>query len=317
MIDTVPMRNGSNPINYRTSAAAVPDSQQPVVLANCTTPDYLKVMGIPLRRGRFLSDRDRAGSPSVAVIDDVMARQAFGTDDPIGKQLWIGIGPDPVTVVGVVGHVRQWGLAGDDQSAIRAQLYYPFVQVPDALVRRWSDLMSIAVRTRVDPIAVLQPLRSGIRGSLNDQVLYEVNTMEDLNAASLGRQRFLMMLFGTFAALSLLLASIGIYGVLAWVTHQRIPEIGMRMALGATAGKVMWMILRHTFAMVLTGVIAGTLAAIAAARLLSQLVEGVHGVDPAAFTLPILVLIAAAAIAAFLPAQHASRIDPMQALRQD
>lgn len=136
MIDTVPMRDGSNPISYRTSAVEVPEDQQRVVLANCTTPDYLKVMGIPLRRGRFLSAQDRMGSQSVVVIDEVMAREAFPAEDPIGKQLWIGIGSDPATVVGVVGHVRQWGLAGDDQSRIRAQLYYPFAQVPDALVRR-------------------------------------------------------------------------------------------------------------------------------------------------------------------------------------
>jgi predicted permease len=317
MVDTVPMREGSNPIGYRTSAAEVPANQQRVVLANSTTPDYLKVMGIPLRRGRFLTDQDRMGSPSVVVIDEVMAREAFPAEDPIGKQVWIGIGPDPATVVGVVGHVRQWGLAGDDQSKFRAQLYYPFAQVPDAFVRRWSELMSIAVRTKIDPMALVQPLRSEIRGASNDQVLYEVHTLEELDSASLARQRFLMLLFGTFATLALLLASIGIYGVLAYLTRQRVPEIGLRMALGASAGEVMWMVLRHSFAMVLTGIFAGTLAAIAAVRLLERLVEGVRGNDAATFALPILVLIAAAAIASFLPARHASRIDPMQALRQD
>jgi ABC-type antimicrobial peptide transport system permease subunit len=177
--------------------------------------------------------------------------------------------------------------------------------------------MSIAVRTKIDPMALVQPLRSEIRGASNDQVLYEVHTLEELDSASLARQRFLMLLFGTFATLALLLASIGIYGVLAYLTRQRVPEIGLRMALGASAGEVMWMVLRHSFAMVLTGIFAGTLAAIAAVRLLERLVEGVRGNDAATFALPILVLIAAAAIASFLPARHASRIDPMQALRQD
>ena len=108
-------------------------------------------MGIALLQGRFFDDQDRQGNEPVAVIDEVMAKEAFGRGDPLGQHLWIGIGPDPVRVVGVVRHVRQWGLAGDDQAKVRAQLYYPFAQVPDALVHRWSDLMSIAVRTSLDP----------------------------------------------------------------------------------------------------------------------------------------------------------------------
>ncbi len=317
MIDTVPLREGSNPIPYRTSAAEVPVTRQPVALANCTTSDYLKVMGIPLHSGRFLTDQDRTGSQSVVVIDDVMAQDAFPGEDPIGKHVWIGLTTDPATVVGVVEHVRQWGLASDDRSKIRAQLYYPFAQVPDALVRRWSELMSIAVRTRVEPMSLLQPLRSELRGALNDQVLYEVHTLESLNSASLARQRFLMLLFGMFALLALLLASIGIYGVLAYLTRQRVPEIGIRMALGASARDVMWMVLRNSFTMVLSGVMAGALAAVAAIRLLVRLVEGVAGADPEMFGLMILVLIAAAMIASVVPARHASRIDPMEALRQD
>jgi predicted permease len=317
MIDTVPMRDGSNSIPYRTSSADVPEAQQRIVLANSTTPDYLKVTGIPLRAGRFLSDQDRAGSQPVAVIDDVMAREAFPGDDPIGKHLWIGFPTDPVTVVGIVGHVRQWGLAGDDQSKIRAQLYYPFAQVPEPFVRRWSELMSIAVRTTVEPMSVLPSLRSEIHGPLNDQVLYEVHTLEELEAASIARQRFLMILFSAFAVLALLLASIGLYGVLAYLTGLRVPEIGLRMALGASAGEVMWLVLRHSLGMVLAGVIAGALAAAAAVRLLVQLVEGMRGADPATFALMVFVLIGAAMLASFLPARRASRIDPMKALRQE
>ncbi|HEY6342080.1 MAG TPA: ABC transporter permease [Bryobacteraceae bacterium] len=316
MIDTVPMRDGSNPIGYRTSPSGVPQSEQPVVLANCTTPDYLSVMGIPLRRGRFLTDQDRLGAQSVVVIDEVMAREAFPGQDPIGKQVW-GIMPDPATVVGVVGHVLQWGLAGDDDSKIRAQLYYPFAQIPDAWVRRWSELMSIAVRTRPEPGTLLQPLRVQLRGALNDQVLYEVHTLEELDAASLARQRFLAFLFGAFAILSLLLACIGIYGVLAYLTGQRIPEIGMRMALGASAGEMMWLVLRNSLVMVLVGVVAGVAAAAGAVRLLVQLVQGMRGAEPGTFALMVLVLIAAATIASFLPAHRASRIDPVEALRQD
>jgi predicted permease len=317
MVDTVPMREGSNPIGYATTAAPVPQDQQKFVLANSVTPEYLKVMGIPLREGRFITDHDRQDTQSVAVIDEVMARQAFGGQDPIGKQLWIGIGPDPVTVVGVVGHVRQWGPATDDEAKVRAQLYYPFAQVPDNLLRRWSELMSIAVRTTADPLGMIDLLRHQLRGAANDQVLYEANSMEHLASDSLARQRFLLLLFGVFAGLALLLACIGIYGVLAYLTSTRVPEIGVRMALGATAGEVMRLILRQSLIMIGIGVAIGISAAVAAARLLVRLVEGMQPADASTFAITIPVLVIAALFASFVPARRASRIDPMRALRQD
>jgi predicted permease len=318
MVDTVPMRAGSNAINYSVTAAdPTDDDKQPSVLANSVTPDYLKVTGIPLREGRFFTGADRKGAQSVAVIDEVMARQAFPGQDPIGKQLRLGIAPDPVTVVGVVGHVRQWGLAADDQSRLRAQLYYPFAQVPDAMVHRWSDLMSIVVRTSVEPLAAVESLRKAIRGVTGDQVLYDVNTFGQLAAASVARQRFLLLLFGIFAALALLLACIGIYGVLAYLTTQRIPEIGVRMALGATAPNVMWMVLRQSLTMIFAGIAAGAAGSWFATRSLVQLVEGVRTPEPSTFVLMIGVLTVAALIASYLPARRASRIDPIKALRQE
>src|SRR5208282_4146185 len=180
-------------------------------------------------------------------------------------------------------HVRQWGLAKDDQSKLRAQLYYPFAQLPDKLVRRWSELMSIAVRTGIDPLNLVEPLRKEIRGATGDQVLYEVHTFEDLVAGSLARQRFLLLLFGIFAALALLLACIGIYGVLAYLTSQRVPEIGVRMALGATARDVMEMVLRQSMGMILAGVGVGALAAFLAGRALAHLVDGMRPPEPSTF----------------------------------
>jgi predicted permease len=317
MIDTVPMREGSNTIGYTTTPAAVPEDKQPLVLANSVTPDYLKVMGIKLREGRFLHDHDRQGSESVAVIDDVMAHEAFGGQDPIGKHLWIGIGPDPVTVVGVVGHVRQWGPAGDDQAKVRAQLYYPFAQVPDNLLRRWSELMSIAARTTVAPMSIVEPLRHELRGATGDQVLYEVRTLEDLARGSLARQRFLLLLFGIFAGLALVLACVGIYGVLAYLTGQRVPEMGVRIALGASPGNVIWLVLRQSLGMILAGVALGTAASLAAGRVLQRLVEGMQPNAPSSFAIMIPVLVAAALFASFLPARRASRVDPVSALRQE
>jgi predicted permease len=317
MIDTVPMREGSNPIGYTTSAAAVPENRQPMVLANCTTPDYLKTMGIPLLRGRFLSDQDQINSQSVAVVDDVMAKQAFPGEDPIGKQLWIGIARDPVTVVGIVGHVRQWGLAGDDHSRVRAQLYYPFSQVPGQLVRRWSELMSIAIRTKTDPRAVVKSLRQAVSGATRDQVLYETHTMEELVSQSLAQQRFLLLLFGIFAGLALILACVGVYGVLSYLTSQRIPEIGMRIALGANTGQVVALIMRQSCRMILAGIALGFAGAIAAGRILLWLIEGMQAINPWTLILTVSMLMIAALLASFLPARRASRIDAMQALRQE
>jgi predicted permease len=327
IVDTFPMREGNNQIGYSTSADIPPENQQPVTLATSVTPDYLKVMGIPLHRGRFFDDQDRIGNQPVVVIDDVLAKQAFGTQDPIGKRLWIpgtaspfsvgGNAPDAVLVVGVVGHVRHWGLAADDQAQVRAQLYYNFAQVPDPLLPRWSQLMSVAVRTNVAPLSVVESLRQQVRGDAGDQVLYEVRTLDQLASGTLARQRFLLLLFGIFAGLALLLACIGIYGVLAYLTGQRVPEIGVRMALGARPADVMWLVLRQSLGMIFIGVGVGVFGALVAGRLLRHSVEGMQSADPSTFAITIPVLIFAALFASFVPARRASRVDPMTALRQE
>jgi predicted permease len=327
VVDTVPMRQGYNQVSYWRTPAMPPPNQMPLGLATSVTPDYLQVMGIPLLKGRFFNDQDRLGSPYVAVIDDVLAQQAFGKEDPIGKLLWIphNLSPfpskadaaDAVLIVGVVGHVRHWGLANDDGSALRAQFYYPFAQVADQLLPRWSQLMSLAIRTNIEPLNIVEPLRREVRGASGDQVLYQVRTMEQLATASLARQRFLLLLFGIFAALALLLACVGIYGVLAYLTSQRIPEFGIRMALGATTRNVMGLVLRQSLGMIFAGAILGMIAAFAASRLLEHLVPGVRSTDPVAFVTMIVVLILAALLASFIPARRASRVDPMKALRQE
>ena len=336
-VDTVPMREGNNQIGYWATPDVPPKNRQPMALATSVTPDYFKVMGIALRRGRFFTDEDRLGSLSVVVIDDVLAQSAFGEQDAVGKRLWIPDMPctrvspgsnggmvensvdctEPYTVVGVVGHVRHWGLASDDQAEVRAQFYYPFAQVPGPFLRRWSELSSIVVRTSVPPLSELESLRRELKGASSDQVLYEVRTMEQLASASLAQQRFLFLLFGIFAGLALLLACIGIYGVLAYLTSQRVPEIGVRMALGATARDVMEMVLRQSMGMILAGVGVGALAAFLAGRALAHLVDGMRPPEPSTFALMISVLVVAALLASFVPARRASRVDPVRALRQE
>jgi len=319
-VDTFPMREGDNEEAYSTTADMPPANKLPFALLTNASPDYLKVMGIPLRRGRFFDDHDDLTNTQVVVIDEVLAQNAFGKEDPVGKRLWIpemGYASNVFEIIGVVGHVRQWGLGGDDQAKVRAQIYYPFSQLPDSLVRRWSELMSIAVRTGTSPLSLVAPLRGELKGASNDQVLYEVHTMEQLADDSLAQQRFLLLLFGIFAALALGLACIGIYGVLAYLTNQRIPEIGVRIALGARPADVIWLVLRQSLGMILVGVALGSAAALGAAQVLRNLVQGMQSTSAVAFAVTIPILVFAAMFASFLPARRASRLDPVTALRQD
>jgi len=318
IVDTVPMRDGYNELGYWTTPALPPPREQPAALATSVSPGYLKTAGMSLRSGRFFDASDRMGTPPVLVVDEVLAQSAFGTVNVVGKALWVpDLGPGPFAIIGVVGHVRHWGLGSDDQAKVRAQLYYPFAQLPDRFVRRWSELMSIAVRTSVPPESIVPSLRHALRGAAGDQVIYEVRTLEQLAAGTLARQRFLLLLFGIFAALALMLACIGIYGVLAYLTAQRTAEIGVRMALGASRTNVMRLVLGQSLTMIAGGVIAGTLGALAAGRVLARLVDGVRGIEPSAYALMILLLVAAALLASAVPARRASRVDPMTALRQE
>jgi predicted permease len=334
MADTVPMREGYNFSGFWPTADVPPKNRQMMAITTSVSPDYLKVMGMKLLAGRFITGQDQGNTQPVIVIDDVMAQMAFGENNAVGRQLWmpdmpcVAAKPDgtvqtfldctaPYTVVGVVGHVRHWGLANDDQAELRAQCYYPFAQVPKPFLRRWSELSSIAVRTSVPPLSVVNALRDALKGASNDQVLYQVRTMDQLADNSLALQRFLMLLFGLFAGLALVLACIGIYGVLAYLTGQRVPEIGVRMALGASPGDVMRQVLRQSMGMISIGVAAGVLGAMGAGRMLVHAVSGMTGMEPVTIAIMVSVLIAAALAASFVPARRASRIDPVRALRQD
>lgn len=316
--DIVPMRVGENVIGYWATATPPPPNQAPIALASSATPDYLNVMGIRLLRGRFFNDNDRAGHEQVVVIDQNMARHAFGNEDPVGKPLWVpALGSAPVRVIGVVNHVRHWGLADDDHSQVQDQCYYPLAQIPDSLARFFSSVMSVVIKTDVAPLSMLESLQRQARGSSGDQTLYEVRTMEQLVSASLSRQRFLLALFAVFSGVALALACIGVYGVLAYLTSERIPEFGLRMALGATTENVLRLVLRQGLAMTLVGVGLGSALSIVAGRLLEHLVAGVVSVEPIVFLMMVSVLIGSALLASYIPARRAAQVDPLRALRYE
>jgi len=318
LADIIPMREGENVMPYRTTPNPLPPNQEPTALGSTVTPDYLKVMGVPLLEGRFFDDHDREESKPVVVVDENLARHVFGRTNVAGQHIWVSaMGGAPIEIVGVVGHVRHWGLAGDDQSPVRDQMYYPFAQVPPQLLHFFSSVMSITVRTRSSPLTIVKALQDQLRGASGDQTLYEVRTMEQLVGASLARQRFLSLLFGIFAGLALVLASIGVYGVLAYLTGQRTSEIGVRMAMGANVRDIMRLVLWHGLKMTIAGVSIGLVAAIGAAQALQHLVEGMQPVNGATFAIMIPLLTLAALFASFVPARRASRVDPVKALRQE
>jgi predicted permease len=271
-------------------------------------------MGIPLIRGRFFTDQDRITGARVVVIDETLAQRAFGGANPIGSKLWLQV-LGPAQVVGVVGHVRHWGLDEDHHSGVREQLYIPFSQIPDQFIRLTTG-GSLALKTSYEPLRTVDALRR-VRGSARDQAIYDIRTMEQILGDSIARQRFLTLLLAIFASIALLLASVGIYGVISYLSSQRVPEIGIRMALGADSAGVLRMVLWQGLKMCLAGVAIGLAVAAAAARLMQQMIYGVSPSDPLTLAGVTLILVAVALVASYLPARRASRVDPLTALRHE
>ena len=278
-------------------------------------PDYLKVMGIPLVRGRFFTADDTETSPRVAVIDEEFARKYFPGEDPIGK-VFIDDYVGPATVVGVVGHVKQWGL--DDKLAMHAEFYLPFRQIPDQYMSRANRSTTLVLRTTVAPLSLADNIRHEIQQMNSEEVMFSPASMDDIvYNRSILAQRFSMILLAAFAAVALLLASVGIYGVVSYIVVQRTQEIGIRVALGAQQGDVMRWVLGAGARMALLGVGIGIAVALALTRLMTNLLYGVSATDPATFLAVALLLIFVALAACYIPARRAMRMDPMVALRQE
>jgi predicted permease len=277
-------------------------------------PGYLDVMGIPLRSGRFFTPQDDERAPLVAVVDDVFARQYFRGEDPIGKRIVLNNGERKLEIIGVVNHVKQWGLDLDDTNSLRAQLYIPCMQMPDDFIAMENGSQMV-VRYRGALATTLDAIRRTNRNISNQQVIYSDQTMESIVAESITSRRFAMILLGAFAALALILASIGTYGVIAHVVGQRTQEIGIRMALGAQRRNVLGMVLWQGTRLALLGVALGIAAAVALTHLMADLLYGISATDPLTFIVVAAVLVLVAMAACYLPARRATRIDPVAALR--
>jgi predicted permease len=278
-------------------------------------PDYLKVMDIALRRGRFFTPQDDDHSPLVAVIDEVFAQKYFPDQDPIGKRIVMNNSDRKLEIVGVVGHVKQWGLDLDDTQSLRAQIYIPCMQMPDDFIAMTPAGLSVVVRYEGNLSPVFESIRHTIRQMSSQQVIFGDQTMESIIADSTAERRFAMILLGAFAAMALVLASVGIYGVIAYVVGQRTQEIGIRMALGAQRRDVLGLILWQGTRLALLGVAIGILGAFALTRLMADLLYGVAATDPVTFAVLALTLTVVAMAACYLPARRATRVDPVAALR--
>jgi predicted permease len=279
------------------------------------------VFRIPVKRGRTFTDRDdRQGAP-VAIINEAMAREFWPDSDPLNDRIVIGRGAmrefatEPERqIVGIVGNTRDGGLNNDPQPT----MYIPQAQMPDAANALNVALTPMAwvVRTGSDPRPMSDAIQNEIRQATGLPVA-NVESMEDIASVSTSRQRFNMWLMTVFGIAAVLLAAIGIYGLMAYSVEQRTQEIGIRLALGARAAQVKNMVIRQGMVLALVGVVIGVAAAFGLARLISTLLYGVTPTDPLVFVGVPLVLTAVALIAVWLPAQRASRVDPLTALRYE
>jgi predicted permease len=334
-VEDVSLQWGANPMQGDTETTFITEGQQPTArqadlpfaLDYVVEPEYLKAMRIPLLRGRFISDSDNEHSTRIAVIDSSFAREYFAGQDPIGKHVSIfDFDQDttqrtwmPLTVVGVVGHVSQFGLSDDPSRPLHAQLYRPLMQGPNRVVKDIAHGMGVYVRFKapLNPETIFQTISQRLSSS-NDQIIVSGNeSEEEVVARSIASQRFSLALLSAFAGLALLLASIGIYGVLSYLVGQRTQEIGVRMALGAQRVDVLRMVVEDGARMTFAGTAIGLVAAVGLTRLMTKMLFGVRPLDPLTFGAVSVILCGIALVACYLPARRAMKVDPMVALRYE
>ncbi len=278
------------------------------------SPGYFETLRIPLRRGRLLNDQDRAGAPPVAVIDEEFVRRYWPHDDPVGKRITFGppagaadtSAREWIQVVGVVGHTKQEGLDAEN----RLQLYLPLSQTG-------RPLLTVAVRTAGQPETYANAVRRAVRSVDPDQPIANIASMEELMAKSVGQRRLSMMLLSLFSGIALVLASVGIYGLMSYSVAQRSRELGVRIALGADRADVLRLVLRQGMVLAGAGILLGVAAAFALGRLIESQLYGVHADDPATIIAVALLLGVTALVANLLPAWRATRVDPAVVLREE
>jgi len=323
----IPMAGNDDEIPFYVNGRPRPTSQGDMLwsLLYATGPGYLETMGIPLLRGRYLTSRDTRNGARVAVIDEVMAHSVFPNQDPLGQSLIVAdlggsLPPElsrPMEIVGVVGHVKHWGLDNDLTARVRSELYLPFVQIPGPFLKGMAGSNHFVVRTGNDPFSMMAAVRHSVLEAGAGQPVFDMRTMDQIVAASLEGRRFSMLLLGIFAALALLLAAVGIYGVVAYSVAQRTNEIGIRMALGARPRDVLRVVVSQAMTPALAGVAIGLAASAGLTRLMANMLYGVGAGDPVTFLAVAGAVAFVALLASCIPSLRAIKIEPTVALRHE
>jgi putative ABC transport system permease protein len=317
VIDALPLTGGGShqPVQIA-GQPVVPMADQPEVDVRLISPDYLRAMRVSLVSGRYFDDSDVAGRPAVVLVSQSMARQFWPNENPVGKQLTLYFFPDRVrTVVGVVGDVKDDGL---NQTRSASMLYMPMAQLTNPRGDVWHSFgMTLATRTQTPPATMVSAIGNVVHGVDADVPVLNVKTMEDTVNDSLLQQRFTMFLLVGFAALALLLAAVGIYSVLAYMVRRRLREIGIRMALGAQIGDVLRMIVAEGMKPTLLGVAIGLAGALALGRVMASVIYGVSARDMLTLVTVAAMMTFIGLLASALPAYRASRVDPMNTLREE
>ena len=290
----------------------VPPSQQPAMQVRVATPGYFSAIGIPITRGRGFTEDDRADAPRVVVITEAAARQYFPGEDPIGKTITLGWRRGPGTpqaggqVVGIVGDIKDAGLAEPNPP----QIYMPYRQWP-------IGFMTLVLKTSVPPLTLADAAKAQVAAVDPNLPVSNLATLDAIVAKSISQQRFYMTLLTIFASVALVLAAIGIFGVLSYAVSQRTREIGIRMALGAQEGSVISLIVRQAMLLVVSGIVAGTVFALFLSQTMTKMLFSVTPTDPATFASVAAVLVGVALLASYLPARRATKVDPIVALRAE
>lgn len=324
-VEAAAMIGGSLPMTGDSEVPFWPEGETPPANQNdmtfalfyLVTPPYQQAMRIPLERGRFLQDRDDEHSPVAAVIDASFARKYFPGVDPVGQRIHIGLLDMKAEIVGVVGHVEHWGLGDKKHETLQAQIYLSVWQVPDRFWTLLSSGSGYVARTTAAPLGVMGAIRQAAAKADASSVVYGARPMEEIVANSIATQRLAMIMLSIFSVVALLLSAIGIYGVISYLTGQRTQEIGVRVALGASGGDVLRMVIGEGMRITVVGVVLGLAAALGLTRLLATLIYGVGAWDPVTFAGVALLLTGVALFACYIPARRATRVDPMIALRYE
>jgi predicted permease len=279
------------------------------------SPDYFQTLGIELIKGRVFTAEDNRESPLVVVIDELLAQQHFPNEDPLGNRLAQSPNSPSYEIVGVVRHVEQSSL--DGQVPGEAQFYFNFNQTPLKALPTGVRRINLLTRTEVEPLSLASAVRSQVWDLNKDQAVFNVRTMDQIVAQSVAARRFSMLLLTVFAVVALVLASIGLYGMMSYAVAQRTREIGVRMALGAQSSSVLKLVVGQGMKLAFAGVAVGLVTSIALTGTIKSLLFGVSATDPLTFAAITLLLAAVALLACWIPARRAMKVDPVIALRNE